>query len=79
MFKKSSREIEFAIQMAISALRREIDQNSMATQLGFDGRILYPERQVNRFVYLAGKRQRDLEKAIAILKAIKAGVYESVD
>lgn len=77
MIRKSPRDIEFAVRLAISALRREIDASSVPMQLGFDGSILYPERQTYRNIDPLGKHRRDLEKAISILKAIRAGVYES--
>ncbi len=77
MTKKSIRNIEFAIQLAIDALRREIDHNCCEAQPVFDDHILQPDCHIDRYAAQRDKHRRDLERAISILKAIKAGIYES--
>ncbi len=76
MHKKSPRDIEFAIRVAIDALRREIDHSYNPTQLAFDDGVLQQNRFTDRQIHQPDKRRRDLERAIAILKAIKAGIYD---
>jgi hypothetical protein len=76
MHKKSPRDIEFAIRLAIDALHREIDHRNHATQLALDDSVLQQYRIKDRQIRQPDKHRRDLERAIAILKAIKAGYYE---
>lgn len=77
MTKRSSRDIEFAVRLAIDALRREIDRSRHPRQLAFDDRVFQPDTLVNGNVPQPDNHRRDLERAIAVLKAIKAGVYDS--
>lgn len=75
MTKKSARDIEFAIRLAIEALRREIATWKQQSALTYDQNT--PDAgNCGCQNCMPDKHRRDLERAIAILKAIKAGVYE---
>jgi hypothetical protein len=75
MTQKSSRDIEFAIRLAIEALRREMTSWKRQSASTYDQGA--PDITNNpRENRPPDKHQRDVERAIAILKAIKVGIYD---
>jgi len=75
MSSKSKRDIEFAVDTAIEVLRGVIASNKRHSAFYSDQGVLQTDLQTGR-THLPQKHGRDLERAIAILKAIKAGVCE---
>ncbi len=76
MTNNSSRDIEFAIRLAIEALRREMETWKQPSLLAYDPSAPAPTIPCFRESRPPEKRRRDVERAITILKAIKAGVYD---
>jgi hypothetical protein len=76
MTKKISRDIEFAIRLAIDALRRDMEVREQPSPLPYDQGALDANNQPLRVNRSPEKHRRDMERAITILKAIKTGYYE---
>lgn len=74
MSRKSKRDIEFAVDTAIEVLRGVIASNRQSAFYSDQG-VLQVDLQTVR-IHSPQKHGKDLERAIAILKAIKAGICE---
>ncbi|MBN1537544.1 MAG: hypothetical protein JW908_12475 [Anaerolineales bacterium] len=76
MTKKSTRDVEFAVRLAIDALRREIAARTKPPIFLSDASISDLNNHRDHKKAFPDKHCRDIERAIAILKAVKAGYYQ---